>query len=97
MKKIYGQSYQTRCFCGKLATSKNKQGIPVCHRCKTSKLKDIKCACGKHLELRNGKFGPYFNCLNCGNVSFRKALALNPQKVSRKEITITSDKVDYFF
>ncbi|MBU0616016.1 MAG: hypothetical protein KJ601_08060 [Nanoarchaeota archaeon] len=73
--KRYGQSRIDKCpFCEKTAVTKNKQGIPVCAVHKDSELKDIKCACGSWLDVREGKFGPYFFCINCGNISFKKAM-----------------------
>jgi len=110
--KKYGQSKVDSCpFCGKTATIKNNQHVPVCQNHKKASLPDLKCSCNSYLDLRKGKFGVYFNCLNCGNISMKKALALNPDigkpqtkpaekteskpKQDKKEITITSDDVDY--
>ena len=77
--KRYGQSKVDSCpFCGKIATVKNNQDIPVCHKHKNTPLPDLKCSCNSYLDLRNGKFGAYFHCLNCGNINMKKALALNP-------------------
>tara|TARA_Y100000310_G_C20614630_1_gene779965 strand:- start:352 stop:717 length:366 start_codon:yes stop_codon:yes gene_type:complete len=115
-KKIYGQSKTSNCpFCQKLATTKNEQGIEVCYQHIKEVLPEIKCTCGSWLECRVGKFGPYFNCLNCGNINYNKAMEIKfitmknksfsvlnketkPKKtISRsKEITITSDDVEYF-
>lgn len=73
-KKIYGQSQQKTCaFCGKLATLKNPQGAEVCIQHKQSLIEEIKCTCGSWLELRSGKFGSYYNCINCGNINRNKA------------------------
>ena len=78
--KRYGQSRIDNCpFCEKTATVKNSQGVPVCQRHRHSKLPDLKCVCGRWLELCTGKYGAYFRCINCGNINFRKALELNPQ------------------
>ncbi len=116
LPKKYGQSKVDSCpFCGKMATAHNKEGIPVCPQHKDNKVPEMKCACGDWLDLRSGKFGPFFSCMNCGNISFRKALDMNPgipkeepktthattkKKVfgqsNQKEITITSDDIDYF-
>jgi hypothetical protein len=140
-KKVYGQSKITRCpFCDKLATRKSEQGLDVCPQHTKSALEEIKCTCGSWLEQRVGKFGPYFNCLKCGNINYNKAMEIkeitmkdkpknviidkptknevyggskNPKdfsepkptfsrtssysnKKERKEITITSDDVEYF-
>lgn len=139
--KRYGQSKIDPCpFCGRTATVKNNQDVPVCDKHKNTPIPDLKCSCNSYLDLRNGKFGAYFHCMNCGNINMRKALALNPdigknqtksqegtigkeetkekildnqetenmpmekrgsyypaskQKQDRKEITITSDDVNY--
>lgn len=79
--KKYGQSKIDLCpFCSKRATIKNKQGLPTCLEHKNQELKDMKCVCGGYLDLREGKWGPYFNCINCGNINFRKVLEINPLK-----------------
>lgn len=114
--KKYGQSkIQTCPFCGKTAVCENSQCIPVCSNHKNEKLDNFKCVCGEYLEVRKGKFGPYFYCMNCGNINFKKGLEMNPipknvkkeviKKTSEKnnsvkhtpkEITITSEDVEYF-
>ena len=78
--KVYGQSQNRSCpFCGKSALAMNCQNVPVCSAHKESELVDLKCICGGWLDLLSGKWGPYFHCLNCGNVTFRKGLEINPQ------------------
>ncbi len=75
MRKVYGQSQVKSCiFCDKQATTKNKQGVLVCPKHKDQLVEDIKCQCGYWLELKSGKYGPYFSCLNCGNINFEKAM-----------------------
>lgn len=75
--KRYGESQVTSCpFCGKQSTAKNKQGVLVCGSHKDTDLEDIKCLCGSWLELRTGKWGPYFNCIKCGNINFKKGLEM---------------------
>lgn len=77
--KRYGQSKIDLCpFCEKAATAKNSQDVPVCQNHKKTLLPDLKCSCNSYLELRKGKFGVYFNCMNCGNMNIKKALSLNP-------------------
>ncbi len=79
--KRYGESRVDRCpFCGQQATGKNSQGVPVCRNHKESILDDMKCACGSYLDIRTGKFGAYFNCINCGNINFKKAMSINQVK-----------------
>ena len=105
--KRYGQSKTDNCpFCNKRALTVNSQGIPVCLKHKDKELTDLKCACGEWLDLQNGKFGPYFRCMKCGNISFRKAMEMNPQKADddktssekpKKDFVITSDDVDVYF
>jgi hypothetical protein len=106
-KKVYGQSKVDKCpFCGKSAVTENSQGVPVCAAHKPGQLSDLKCACGEWLELRKGKWGPYFFCMRCGNISFRKGIEFNPQveqkkqetqKKEKREMTITSEDVDLFW
>ncbi len=102
-QKQYGQSQILKCpFCGSMASSKNSQGIPVCKLHKDLNLGNMKCICGSLLELRTGKWGPYFFCDRCGNMNFRRVLELNPVKKpetvvrgERKEIVVRSDELDF--
>ena len=101
--KRYGQSKVDLCpFCRKDATTKNSQQVPVCYAHKASILKDLTCFCGDYLELRDGKFGIYFNCTNCGNINIKKALDMNPElgkepktqekTISQKETKLKENK-----
>ncbi len=76
-RKIYG-SYKIECcpFCDKQGTTKNAQGVPVCIEHKDKLLPEKKCSCGEYLEIRSGKWGPYFYCINCGNINFKKGMDL---------------------
>ena len=77
--KRYCQSKIDLCpFCEKAATAKNSQDVPVCQAHKKMLLPDLKCSCNSYLDLKKGKFGVYFNCMNCGNMNIKKALSLNP-------------------
>ena len=96
MPKRYGESRINNCpFCGKASVTKNSQGIPVCQNHKDEELKDLKCVCGEWLDITQGKWGPYFRCMNCGNISFKKGMEMNPK--GKKEITINSDQVDVVY
>ena len=76
-KKTYGEYKTKNCaFCGRMATQKNEQGVEVCHQHTKEQLPEIKCTCGSWLEQRAGKFGSYFNCLNCGNINYEKAMRM---------------------
>jgi len=82
--KKYGQYKTSRCpFCGKVATCKNEQGAEVCPAHRKSVVEEIKCKCGSWLELCDGKFGPYFNCLNCGNINFQKGMEMKNLDVNK--------------
>ena len=104
--KRYGESRIDRCpFCSKTATTANKQGVPVCSEHKDKNL-DLKCICGEYLDVMKGKWGPYFRCLNCGNISFKKGLSMNqtkekkaPVKVhdTKKEAMLTPEDIDIYF
>jgi hypothetical protein len=77
--KRYGESKLEQCpFCGKQATVRNKQKIPVCQAHRNSVLDDLKCACGSYLETKVGKFGLYFSCPKCGNITSKRVLEMNP-------------------
>lgn len=77
MRKVYGQSQELQCpFCGSRATAKNEQGLPVCHR-HTKNEVNLKCVCGEYLDVKESKYGPFFTCMNCGAVSYKKGLEIN--------------------
>ncbi len=96
--KRYGQSRINKCpFCGRDAFSQNSQKIPVCNEHKDNMLKDMKCACGSWLDMREGKYGVFYTCLSCGPVNMNKALEINnasknkdlPYKIQRpKSVSI---------
>lgn len=76
-QKTYGSYKESFCpFCNKVATFRNEQGMNVCKEHLTQKFEEIRCTCGSWLETRSGKFGPYFNCVNCGNINYNKGLAM---------------------
>ncbi len=76
-QKTYGNYKVAHCpFCDKTATFKNEQGMDVCKVHMQQKMEEIRCTCGRWLETRSGKFGPYFNCINCGNINYNKGMAM---------------------
>jgi hypothetical protein len=97
--KRYGLSKVDVCpFCGKHATAKNDQDIPVCQQHRQRRIQQWTCACGEPLDLLQGKFGAYFSCINCGNISFAKAFEMNASRIPTlqekpKETTIRSDEL----
>jgi hypothetical protein len=87
--KRYGHSKVDSCpFCNKIGTVKNNQGVSVCENHKNSAIQDLKCVCGDYLDLRNGKYGAYFNCMNCGNMNMNKVLSMNPNVESKQNSII---------
>ncbi len=75
--KKYGEYQQKICgFCPKIATTKNEQGLEVCIYHVKQAMDEIKCLCGRWLEIRSGKFGAFFNCINCGNLNYNKAMEI---------------------
>jgi hypothetical protein len=109
--KKYGQSKIDRCpFCNTQAFFRNRQGVPVCQNHKGSALKELKCACGEILTMRESKFGVFFACIKCGPRSLKKALEINEEipgtrvqgknsttkSTKPKEIFIRSDDPEYF-
>jgi len=105
LSKKYGQYKIATCpFCTNQAIVKNKQMVPVCDAHRKETLPDMKCSCGSYVELAIGKWGPYFRCLKCGNVPFRRIMESNdlqakPKAVkkdgARQEITIRADELDF--
>jgi hypothetical protein len=76
--KKYGAYREDNCiFCGKRATTKNSQGITVCIEHKDAILNDMKCACGKYLDIKQSKYGFFFLCEKCGCISPKKAFENN--------------------
>ena len=84
--KRYGESKKQDCpFCGDFAITINEQEVPVCLKHKTSKIENFKCMCGDWLDLFAGKWGPYFRCMKCGNVTFKRALEINQGTLYQRE------------
>lgn len=78
IKKNYEEHKVSRCpFCDGAAITKNPQKIPVCVRHKDELLQDLLCSCGEYLDVKMGKYGPFFSCFNCNIVKFKKGLELN--------------------
>jgi hypothetical protein len=94
--KRYGQSKEENCtFCDAKGLHKNRQGLIVCLGHKDKVMDDMKCICGHFLELREGKFGPFYTCMNCGIVSVKKALEM--QGMQKKEkVEVRKEKKDDF-
>ena len=90
-KKVYGQSKQHECpFCGQNALSINEQGVPVCLSHKDRLIQNFKCACGDWLDLLKGKWGPFFRCMTCGTINFRKGLEINMDKINKNTTSPSS-------
>ncbi len=78
MRKRYGESKVEICpFCGKQATTRNKQKVPTCTSHRDMLLEGLKCACGDYLDVMSGKYGPFFSCMHCGNINYKKGLDMN--------------------
>ena len=76
-RKVYGSSRLTRCwFCETQATMQTVEGVPSCRQ-HTKQFVNIKCVCGERLEPCNGRYGFYFNCMRCGNLSESKVRAIS--------------------
>jgi len=95
--KRYGESGNEGCpFCGKQATSRNAQDIPVCKAHTEAILNEMKCICGEYLENCIGKWGLYFRCQKCGNVNKKKVFEINQVKdVSKMDFDKESKKEVY--
>lgn len=83
--KRYGQSQVPKCpFCSEIATTKNNQKVPVCRKHVEKEVMPLKCVCSKTLLLMHGKFGVFWNCIDCGNFNFKKALEMNAGNYRRQ-------------
>ncbi len=95
--KRYGESKTNKCpFCEKDAFSQNKQKIPTCKDHKDTQLQEVKCVCGSWLDMKEGKYGVFFTCINCGALNLRKVLEMNNiqrQKAENKQATTMQYKV----
>ena len=91
LPKIYGESKTSQCpFCSKPAMAISCQKVPVCKNHVDAKLPDIRCACGSWLEMKEGKWGPFFVCLRCGPVSFKKAIGMLGFMKPKEAIQVTT-------
>jgi hypothetical protein len=91
--KRYGESKKETCaFCSKLGLHKNKEGLIVCMDHKDSKMPEMKCVCGSYLDLMKGKFGPYYNCINCGNINLKKAQEMQGMQKKEKVVVRKEEK-----
>jgi hypothetical protein len=95
-RKIYGQSKIEECiFCKKTATTENSQGMPVCKEHKNKQVVDKKCVCGEYLDIKKGKFGSFYLCINCGPMSIAKAeeMEINNNVKLNKKFRQKEDKI----
>jgi hypothetical protein len=91
--KRYGESKVEKCpFCEKQGLVKNNQGLVVCTAHKETGIPEVKCVCGSYLDMKEGKFGPYFNCINCGNINLKKGLEMLTSMQEKKKIPVESGK-----
>ncbi len=112
LPRRYGESKVAQCvFCPHTAYAYNAQRLPVCKDHKDQTLGDLVCYCKETLEIKMGKFGPFFLCPNCGPISLAKAQDLiqgaaapaklsapapsAPEKSAREE-TVQPDDPRYF-
>lgn len=88
----YGQSRVDSCpYCGAQATGENEFGVPTCRHHIKMDMPPLKCYCGDWLDVLKGKWGPFFSCLNCGNMSWSKGLGANPGAFSKVLEKATQD------
>ena len=99
--KRYGESKTNKCpFCERDAFFQNSQKIPTCKDHKNKTLDNLKCMCGSWLDMREGKYGVFFTCINCGALNIKKVLEMNsiqestlPYKIQRKKsVNETTEK-----
>ena len=94
--KKYGQSKVDSCpFCSKIATLKNRQGVPVCIAHKDETIDELKCLCGEYLEMLEGKYGVFFKCTKCGNMNLKKVMEFNTIKPKSKPANTNASNKTY--
>jgi len=85
-RKTYGVSKTNTCpFCGRPAYNKNSQGVPVCKDHIKEQLNDLRCVCGSWLDIKEGKYGVFFTCMNCGAINLKKGLEMNGYPLKKIE------------
>ncbi|MBI2662345.1 hypothetical protein HYX11_02715 [Candidatus Woesearchaeota archaeon] len=93
-KKSYGNYKIVKCpFCLRNATHNNAQGLEVCHIHSKNILEEFKCTCGSWLEVRSGKFGPYFNCMKCGNINYNKGMEIKSITTLKEIVNVVKKEV----
>lgn len=58
------ETKMTKCvFCGESATTKNKEGQPVCSKHRKNEPKDVACPeCGMPMKIKEGRYGFFWGC-----------------------------------
>jgi ribosomal protein L37AE/L43A len=60
-------------ICGEFATKYNDQQLPLCKKHETYSLMNMNCPyCKAPLEALRSKYGTFFNCIKCGNISLHR-------------------------
>lgn len=91
--KRYGQSKINKCpFCDKDAFFQNSQKIPTCKEHKNKTLNNLKCVCGSWLDIREGKYGVFFTCINCGALNLKKVMEIRSMQDSAQPYRIQTKK-----
>ncbi|MDP3728134.1 MAG: hypothetical protein Q8R18_01635 [bacterium] len=96
--KQYGKSKVEKCpFCEQQATTTNKQGLIVCRNHSQAVLGEMKCICKSFLELKTGKWGPFFLCISCGAMNLKKVFAINHvvDVSANEKSNYTTEKTEY--
>ncbi|NTV24084.1 MAG: hypothetical protein HGA85_06985 [Nanoarchaeota archaeon] len=91
--KRYGQSKVDTCpLCGKRALFKNKDGLTFCEDHKGSSIPEIRCVCGSYLEMKKGKFGAFFVCINCGTINMKRGLDMLDNMQKKEKPVVRKDE-----
>ena len=85
MRKVYSESKVENCvICNKQALLLNTQGFSVCSIHKNIIIPELKCLCGEYLMMMDGKFGKFFQCINCGNITIKRAIEINEELIHKQ-------------
>lgn len=101
MKKTYGSYREETCiFCSERAICMNEQNLPTCtkHKHELVDMNKVKCSCGDFLDIKEGKYGSFFLCMNCGPMSIAKIKEINtikPNDFSAKQPEKTTSNSVY--
>lgn len=88
-------------FCGKRGVTRNRQGFPVCDEHRNELINNLKCVCGRYLDIKKSKYALIFSCINCGIINLDRVVEVNKDILKKQckseEVVIRSDDENSFY